>query len=246
MPKKIDNSFYNDLEEKWYVCQDHPVALLRAENEARFPWIQKKIELMYGNHSCEILDIGCGGGYLANTLAQDGHKVTGVDLSETSLKIAQEKDLTKTVNYIKADAYELPFLPESFDIICSMDFLEHVEYPEKIIAKTSQLLRKGGLFFFHTFNRNIFSYLFVIKGVEWCVRNTPKNMHLYRLFIKPEEIKQMLKTNELTFLDIVGLSPQVKSYAFLKMLVTRKVPSSLHFKIHQSLTTGYLGVAKKS
>lgn len=246
MEKEINNHFYDDLEEEWYTSCIHPIALLRAENAARMPWILQAIETHFGKKSCSILDIGCGAGFLANTLALYGHKVSGIDVSEKSLKIAKEKDTTRSVNYLKEDAYALSFSDNSFDVICALDFLEHVEKPEKIIEKVSSLLREGGIFFYHTFNRNLLSYFFVIKGVEWFVKNTPKNMHIYRLFIKPQELFNMLKTYGLETKDIVGVSPHIKSRAFWKMLVTRKVPSSLKFKVHSSLMTGYLGMAKKS
>lgn len=243
MATKINNDFYDDLEEQWYHATDHPIALLRAENKTRIPWIEKKIESHFGNKGCTVLDIGCGAGFLCNALAKKGHEVTGIDLSHKSLEVAKKKDETQSVNYIVADGYNPPFDEGSFDVICAMDFLEHIEKPETVIKKAASLLKKDGLFFFHTFNRNLLSYLMIIKGVEWFVKNSPKDMHLYKLFIKPKELKEILNKNKLKTLEIVGFSPSI-NLSLLKMVITKNVPPSIQFKIHNSLTTGYLGFAK--
>lgn len=237
----INNAFYETLKEKWHLSTNHPVALLRAENALRNPWIAKQLS----PHS-KVLDIGCGGGFLTNFLAQEGHQVFGVDLSLESLKVAQEGDKTKTVDYQVADAVALPFPSESFDVVTAMDLLEHVESPSKVISEAARILKPGGLFFFHTFNRNFLSWLIVIKGVEWCVKNTPPNMHVYPLFIKPKELIKMCQENTLKVEKIVGVRPKFLNIAFWKMLLTRRVPSSFEFKFTNSLLTGYSGVAKKT
>ncbi|HSX26160.1 MAG TPA: bifunctional 2-polyprenyl-6-hydroxyphenol methylase/3-demethylubiquinol 3-O-methyltransferase UbiG, partial [Chlamydiales bacterium] len=161
-PQTINNDFYEDLEEHWYTAFDHPVALLRAENAIRIPWIREEIS----HHlPSKVLDIGCGAGLLTNALAAAGHHVAGIDLSSTSLQIAKKYDKTHQVNYQIANAYSLPFPDNHFDTVCAMDVLEHVEDPGLLIAEASRVLKPNGLFFFHTFNRNPLSYLFIIKGV---------------------------------------------------------------------------------
>ncbi len=240
---RINNAFYEDLKDSWYDDPCHPVALLRAENAARNPWILERIRTLLGL-SKDILDIGCGAGFLSNALAQAGHRVTGIDLSATSLQVAEKRDLTKTVRYLQLDAFALPFPDQSFDVVCAMDFLEHVEMPGQIVREAARLLRPGGLFFFHTFNRNPLSWLIVIKAVEWCVPNTPANMHLYSFFIKPSELKKWCSEAGLTVREIHGLSPRIASFAFWKSLIERKVDKKLEFRFTSNLTTGYLGVAK--
>ncbi len=189
-----------------------------------------------------ILDIGCGGGFLTNALAEAGHTVSGIDLSIESLRIAAETDATGTVNYSKADAYDLCFEKQSFDVVCAMDLLEHVGKPEKVIQEAARVLRPGGQFFFHTFNRNWFSYLFALKGVEWFCPNVPKNMHLYRYFIRPSELSAMLHKNGFRVDKMHGLSP-VCNGAFWKMLLTRRISQKFRFKLSRSLSCGYLGFA---
>ena len=235
----INNDFYEELHEGWYTASDHPIALLRAENRVRIPWI---IQEMGKNQT--VLDIGCGAGMLTNALAQEGHRVFGIDLSSSSLEVAKNHDLTKQVFYQTANAYSLPFSDQFFDIVCAMDILEHVEHPHLLISEASRVLKPGGRFFFHTFNRNFFSYLVIIKGVEWCVPNAPKNMHVYPLFIKPRELSKLCQANDLDVVCLQGFSPKISSKAFWQMLFQRKVPENFTFRFSRSLKTGYCGYAK--
>jgi 2-polyprenyl-6-hydroxyphenyl methylase/3-demethylubiquinone-9 3-methyltransferase len=237
--KRINNDFYHDLGEGWYDHSNHPVALLRAENAARIPWVAKRL-----SPGSKVLDVGCGAGLLANALAKMGHQVTGIDLSETSLTVAKAHDETKSANYLTANAYSLPFQNNEFDAVCAMDVLEHVEEPHLLIGEAARVLKPKGVLFFHTFNRTLLSYLMVIKGVEWCVQNTPRNMHVYPLFIKPRELEDILELHKMRVQDIWGFRPEF-SRAFWKMCATRKVPSNLRFRFCRSLRTGYCGFARK-
>lgn len=236
----INNDFYDELAEGWYTATNHPIALLRAENAVRVPWIINQI----GSHKT-VLDIGCGAGILTNALAKEGHTVFGIDLSAKSLEIAEQYDQTKKVTYQVANAYSLPYPDKSFDVVCAMDVLEHVEEPRLLISEASRVLVPGGLFFFHTFNRNPLSYLLIIKGVDWCVPNAPKNMHVYPLFIKPQELAEFCEEQDLQILQLHGFRPQIFSRAFLKMVFTRKVPNNFSFCFSKSLATGYCGCSQK-
>lgn len=240
----INNAFYDDLGEMWTESSDHPVALLRAENALRNPWIQIVLARKF-SHPCKVLDVGCGGGYLTNFLAKKGHLVSGVDLSEQSLIIAKKNDTTTSVDYHRASAYELPFADATFDAVSAMDLLEHVEQPAQVVKEASRVLKKGGLFFFHTFNRNLLSYFMIIKGVEWCFSNTPKNMHVYPLFIKPEELKAICENHKLQVDEIKGVRPDFSQGAFWKMVLTKKVAEDFRFVFTSSLKTGYSGFASR-
>lgn len=239
---RINNDFYNDLD--WHEEKEHPIALLRAENRLRNPWIAEVIQKRLG--PSKVLDIGCGAGFLTNFLAEEGHEVHGIDLSAPSLQIAKQNDLTQKVQYQVASAYSLPYPDASFDAVTAMDLLEHVEEPQKVIAEAARLLRPGALFFFHTFNRNPLSYLIIIKGVEWCVRNTPKNMHVYPLFIKPKELQIMCENNQLNVENIQGVRPDFKRGSFWKMVATRQVPEDFRFIFTPSLMTGYCGYSQRN
>lgn len=240
----INNAFYDELLEKWHSAYDHPIALLRAENATRIPWILSEISERFPL-GASLLDIGCGAGLLTNAAQKAGFIATGIDISESSLSIARKLDATRQVRYLKACAYSLPFPDHSFEAVSAMDILEHVEKPHLLIAEASRVLKKGGIFFFHTFNRNIFSYFLIIKGVEWCVKNTPKNMHVYPLFIKPSELKNLCAQHHLQTLMTIGLRPKFFSLPFFKMLCTRKVPPNFRFCFSKSLLTGYCGIAQK-
>jgi 2-polyprenyl-6-hydroxyphenyl methylase / 3-demethylubiquinone-9 3-methyltransferase len=232
---KVNNAFYDQLQEDWYEGSDHPIALLRAENAVRNPWILQRL-----GTPRRVLDLGCGGGLLTNSLAQAGHQVTGVDLSAQSLEVAKQRDTTGSVRYIHANALQLELPPASFDAVCAMDFLEHVEEPEQIVATAARLLKPGGLFFFHTFSRNWLSYLLVIKGVEWFVPNTPPQMHLYKLFIQPKELSHWCQESKLQIQEMHGLVPQIP----LRGLLRRRVQDGLRFRFSRSLLTGYVGMAR--
>lgn len=240
----INNAFYDELDEMWHGAMDHPVALLRAENDLRNPWIQEVLEqksLLFAH----ILDIGCGGGFLTHFLAKKGHCVKGIDLSPQSLEIAKQLDPTQTIEYKRASAYALPYADASFDVCCAMDLLEHVENPAQVIQEASRVLKPGGLFFFHTFNRNLLSYFMVIKGVEWCFSNAPANMHVYPLFIKPSELTDLCENHQLHVEELKGVRPDFSSKAFWRMVLTKKMRADFRFVFTPSLKTGYSGFAKK-
>jgi len=238
----INNAFYDDLGSMWNEAENHPIGLLRAENRCRIPWILETIQKRY-QKPIDVLDLGCGGGFLTHALAKENHRVVGIDLSASSLTIARDNDPTDRVHYQTADACSVDMPDSSFDVICAMDLLEHVETPELLIKEASRLLRKGGLFFFHTFNRTLLSYFLVIKGVEWFVQNTPPQMHVYHLFIKPKELKKMCVSACLSIEEIKGFSPKIMQGPLFKMLFTRRVPENFRFHFTKSLKTGYIGFA---
>lgn len=243
---EVDNSIYDLYGDKWYTAYDDPVALLRAESKVKTPWVIEKIKKHFDNISeLELLDVGCGGGFLSNELAENGFKVTGVDLSPESVIVAARYDKTKSVKYLTADAYNLPFADSSFDVITAMDFLEHVEDPLSVIKEFSRKLKPNGLFIFHTFNRNFIAGLVIIKAVELLVKNTPKNLHVLRLFIKPEELTQYCEQSGLSVLKMTGIKPVFSSIP-IKNVFTGVVPKELKFELTSSLKLSYMGYAIKS
>jgi 2-polyprenyl-6-hydroxyphenyl methylase/3-demethylubiquinone-9 3-methyltransferase len=240
----VNNEIYEALGDRWYDAEDDPVALLRAESNLRNPWVAEEIAGTLGASGRAVLDIGCGGGFLANHLASRGHRVTGLDASRDALAVAARHDRTGSVHYQHGDAFALPFAEASFDVVCAMDFLEHVERPERVIAEAARVLKPSGLFFFHTFNRNVLSWLIVIKGVEWFVRNTPRDMHVLRLFLTPEEVSASCHGHGLEVLRIRGTRPKL-GWSFWRMLVTRRVPKEFCFTFTNSTRLGFSGMARK-
>jgi 2-polyprenyl-6-hydroxyphenyl methylase/3-demethylubiquinone-9 3-methyltransferase len=241
----VNNAVYDELGERWYDADDDPVALLRAESASRTPWIVSEIETRLSRMPVRVLDMGCGGGFLSNALALAGHEVTGVDSSTSSLDVAARHDGTRRVRYTLCDARRLPFEGGSFDVVCAMDFLEHVDEPRGVIAEAARVLAPGGLFFFHTFNRSLLAWLVVIKGVEWFVKNTPKDLHVLRLFLKPDEVCAMCAAHDLSVQTLRGLEPVLFSRAFLRLLGTRTVPRDFEFRFTRSTRIAYTGVAAK-
>jgi 2-polyprenyl-6-hydroxyphenyl methylase/3-demethylubiquinone-9 3-methyltransferase len=180
---------------------------------------------------------------LSNYLARSAFEVTGIDASEASIDVAMRHDHTRKVRYLVGQAERLPFADGSFDVVCAMDFLEHVERPAAVVAEVARVLKPGGVFFFHTFNRNPLAWLVIIKGVEWFVKNTPRHMHVLRLFIKPGELEKMCSAHGLAFRVLLGSEPVVFSWAFWRMLLTRVVPRDFRFRFSKSTRLAYTGYA---
>jgi 2-polyprenyl-6-hydroxyphenyl methylase/3-demethylubiquinone-9 3-methyltransferase len=241
---EVNNAFYDSLGERWYAAEDDPVALLRAEARIHHPWIAERLRARFGTYA-RVLDVGCGAGFIANRLARDGYEVTGLDASPESLRVARLHDRTGSVRYEFGDALRLPYLDASFDAVCAMDFLEHVEEPGRVVREAARVLRPGGLFFFHTFNRNPLAWLVVIKGVEWFVRNTPPNLHVLRLFVKPEELRHICEGAELRPLELQGSAPVVLARAFFRMLLTGRVGADFCFRFTRSTHIAYIGCAER-
>ena len=244
LARPVNNALYDTLGERWYAADDDPVALLRAESRLRNPWVLEHIRARLGA-SARVLDVGCGAGFLSNYLAANALEVEGIDASAESLAVAQRHDASGSVRYVLGDALALPYADASFDAVCAMDFLEHVEDPEKVVAEASRVLRPGGLFFFHTFNRNPVAWLIVIKGVEWFVRNTPADMHVLRLFLKPSELQRFCGRAQLRTIALHGSSPVIWSRAFWRMLLTRVVPPDFRFQFTRSTLLAYTGYCER-
>jgi 2-polyprenyl-6-hydroxyphenyl methylase / 3-demethylubiquinone-9 3-methyltransferase len=239
----VNNEIYDEYGERWYTAKDDPVALLRAEARARYGWIVSELTGRYSSGSIHILDVGCGAGFLANPLALNGYRVTGLDASKSALEVARNHDTTRTVDYRHGDAYKLEFDAGIFDVVCAMDFLEHVEYPDRVVQEVARVLKPGGSFFFYTFNRNLLAWLIVIKGVEWFIRNTPRRMHRLNYFIKPAEMRRMCFKNRMSVVRCCGLAPKIFQTAFWKMLVTGAVEDRFTFSFTRHQLIGYIGIA---
>ncbi|MBY0413078.1 MAG: bifunctional 2-polyprenyl-6-hydroxyphenol methylase/3-demethylubiquinol 3-O-methyltransferase UbiG [Bdellovibrionales bacterium] len=245
--QKINNQFYDTYGDKWYTTHNDPVALLRAQAVVLVPWVIENVsEYLKGEpKSLKFLDIGCGAGFLSNPLAAHGYQVSGIDTSMDSLDVAKKHDFTGSVNYQYADAYHLPFEDQSFDVLVVMDFLEHIERPQDVIKEFARVLRPKGLFLFHTFNRNFKAYLLVIKFVEWFINNTPKDMHVLDLFIKPEELKEYCESNSMKVIKIEGIMPILSSIP-IKNYFSGVVPENVIFKFSKEISVSYIGVAVKN
>ncbi len=239
----INNDIYKSLDDKWYTGNDY-VALLRSEARARNPYIKEKI-LHYFSHDCKILDIGCGGGLLCNDLANISNNIIGIDMHAEPLIIARKYNTLNNVNYMQGNALQLPFANETFDAVSILDVLEHVDSYEIALSEAIRVLKKEGLLFFHTFNRNLFTKYFVIKAMEWFVKGTPKHLHVYQLFIKPQELINYLSKENCNLIEVKGLNPKFTIKNFTKLLFKNEVDANFSFTFSNRLHAGYIGFAQK-
>jgi 2-polyprenyl-6-hydroxyphenyl methylase/3-demethylubiquinone-9 3-methyltransferase len=178
---------------------------LHAINPLRLDWIKSFVNL----EGKKVVDIGCGGGILAESISQSGADTTGIDLSEKALKVAElhalEVGANLTYRSISAEALAEE-QAEQYDVVTCMEMLEHVPDPASVVRACAKLCKPGGTLFFSTLNRNPKSYLFAIIGAEYILKLLPKGTHEYAKFIKPSELAAFTRHAGLEVLGIKGLS----------------------------------------
>ena len=177
---------------------------LHLINPLRSDYINKKINVS----GKSVLDVGCGGGILSESLARKGAKVTGIDLSEGPLKVAQirNKKVNLDIDYKKISTNQLVDSGEKFDVIACLEMLEHVPDPSEIVADCEKLLKKNGHIFFSTINRNLKSFVFAILGAEYILNILPQGTHDFEKLIKPSELRNYIDESGLYFEEIRGMS----------------------------------------
>ena len=156
-----------------------------------------------------VLDVGCGGGILAESMAARGAKVTGIDMGEAPLEVARLHLLEsgQQVEYRRIPVEELATeMPAQFDVVTCMEMLEHVPDPASVIAACATLVKPGGQVFFSTINRNPKSYLFAIVGAEYILRMLPKGTHDFAKFIRPSELNRWTRKAGLDTADLTGMT----------------------------------------
>ena len=161
---------------------------LHEINPLRLDWIREHVDL----DGQRALDVGCGGGILAESLATSGAQVTGIDMAEGPLAVARLHQIESgaEVEYLHATAEELAMQRAGqYDIVTCLEMLEHVPSPPQVIASVTELVKPGGHVFFSTINRNPKSFLFAIVGAEYVLRLLPAGTHEYQKFIRPSELE---------------------------------------------------------
>jgi len=156
-----------------------------------------------------VLDVGCGGGILAESMAARGAKVTGIDMGQAPLEVARLHLLEsgQQVEYRRIPVEELAAeMPAQFDVVTCMEMLEHVPDPASVIAACATLVKPGGQVFFSTINRNPKSYLLAIVGAEYILRMLPKGTHDFAKFIRPSELNRWARTAGLDTADLTGMT----------------------------------------
>ena len=187
---------------------------LHQINPLRLDWIDGLTPL----HGKQVIDVGCGGGILAEAMARKGAQVTGIDLAEKSLKVAQLHGLESgvSVRYEQIATEDMAQRePGQFDVVTCMEMLEHVPEPESVVQACSALAKPGGWVVFSTLNRNPKSFLFAIVGAEYVLRLLPRGTHEYSKFIKPSELSRAARNAGLELVELIGMTynPITKVYA---------------------------------
>jgi 2-polyprenyl-6-hydroxyphenyl methylase/3-demethylubiquinone-9 3-methyltransferase len=187
---------------------------LHEINPLRLEWINARAALAGKN----VIDIGCGGGILTESMARKGATVTGIDLGEKALKVADLHSLESgvAVRYKLIAAEDMAAQePGQYDVVTCMEMLEHVPDPGAIVRAAAALVKPGGHLFFSTLNRNPKAYLFAVIGAEYLLRMLPKGTHDYDKFITPSELSQFIRSAGLEVAGFKGMgyNPLTKIYS---------------------------------
>jgi len=196
---------FSDLAHRWWDPESE-FRPLHEINPLRLNWIDSHASLAGKN----VLDIGCGGGILSESMATRGAQVTGIDLSEKALSVAKLHMLEsgqQNLGYqlISAEAMAAE-RPQSFDVVTCMEMLEHVPDPASVVKACAQLVKPGGYVFFSTINRNLKAYVLAVIGAEYVLNMLPRGTHDYRKFIKPSELSSMARQTGLEIEELLGMT----------------------------------------
>lgn len=229
-----DDYFFAAYADQWW-CTDSKMNPLRSFNPERFAYFDRYVE--GGWEGKRVLDVGCGGGYTAEFLAQRGAVMSGLDPSGKLIAVADRhaRQTGKDIDYRIGVSERLPFDDAEFDIVTCVDVLEHVESPAQAVSEVRRVLKPGGLFLFDTINRTLRSRLMMIWLPERILGIVPRGAHDWSDFVKPAEM--------LGYLREAGLTP-VGRLAGIAIRGQRK-DGSLKLKSTEDLSSLYLGVARR-
>ncbi|MBA3594733.1 MAG: bifunctional 2-polyprenyl-6-hydroxyphenol methylase/3-demethylubiquinol 3-O-methyltransferase UbiG [Polaromonas sp.] len=195
---------FSDLAHRWWDTESE-FRPLHQINPLRLGWIESLAPIQ----GKRVLDIGCGGGILADAMARQGAQVLGIDLASKALKVAQLHALeagTQGVEYREISAEALAAeQPGSFDVVTCMEMLEHVPDPSSVVRACATLVKPGGHVFFSTINRNAKAFLFAIVGAEYVLSLLPRGTHEYAKFIKPSELARYCRAAGLNLQHTRGM-----------------------------------------
>ncbi len=207
---------FNQLAHRWWDPESE-FKPLHEINPLRLNYIDQ----LAGLDKKEVLDVGCGGGILSESMAERGATVTGIDMGEQPLKVAKLHLLESgnKVDYRHIAAEELAKeKPNHYDIVTCMEMLEHVPDPESIVRSCAKLVKPGGWVFFSTLNRNPKSYLYAVIGAEYILNLLPRGTHDYAKLIKPSELARMARGGGLDVEAITGMTynPLTQVYSLVR------------------------------
>ena len=206
---------FNAQAHYWWDHEHGPFCMLHRVNPIRMQYILKHATLL----NKPVLDLGCGGGILTESIYKEGAETTGIDLAEESIEIAKRHaaDQHYNIDYQCVDIItKVKEYSKRFAVITCMEMLEHVSDIQSIVNAISELLSDDGIAFFSTLNRTVMSYLQAIIGAEYIMSLLPKGTHNYNHFIKPSELSTILINANLEIIDITGINyhPLNKSFSY--------------------------------
>ncbi|MGL6315059.1 bifunctional 2-polyprenyl-6-hydroxyphenol methylase/3-demethylubiquinol 3-O-methyltransferase UbiG [Vibrio sp. WXL103] len=210
-PKEIQK--FEEMASRWWDLEGE-FKPLHQINPLRLNYVLERANGLFGK---QVLDVGCGGGILAESMARQEAIVTGLDMGREPLEVARLRSIETgiKVNYLQNTVEQhAADKPEQYDVVTCMEMLEHVPDPQSVISSVAKLVKPGGHVFFSTLNRNIKSYLFAIVGAEKLLRIVPEGTHNHDKFIKPSEMIKMIDHTPLIERGITGLhyNPLTDSY----------------------------------
>ena len=202
--KKSEFDHFSRLASDWW-SKNGKFKILHDIQPIRIKYIQETLNKNNLN-KIKILDIGCGGGLLAEPMCRLGAEVTAIDASEKNINVAKlhSKKNDLKINYICTSPEKLQ-IKNKFDVILNMEIVEHVEDVNFFLKSSSKLLKKNGIMFIATLNKTLKSYIFAIVGAEYILRWLPIGTHEWEKFLKPEELISILKKNDLNIDKLDGM-----------------------------------------
>lgn len=260
----VDNDLYNQPGDIWWGeagSQIGALSLLRvALNPARFGYFRQVLteRLKLEPQTLRALDIGCGGGLLAEEFARLGCQVTGIDPSAPSIATARAHASQSglAIAYLVGVGEQVPFADASFDLVYCCDVLEHVSDLERVMAETARVLKPGGVYCFDTVNRTLFSKLVTIKLFqEWrATAFLPPNLHAWEQYITPTELKRLLARHGLAAQEMIGMTPAANPLTIPRLLWRYKrgrlslqqLGAAARFKVGGHTRATYVGYALKA
>ena len=225
--KQINNALYNEQGNTWWDENQCLHLLKSSVNPARLGYFRRLLDqaLKFDYRGAAALDVGCGGGILAEEFAGMGFQVTGIDPSELSLTTARQhaQAMGLSIQYREGTGESIPFADNAYPVVYCCDVLEHVRDLPKVISEIYRVSKPGGVFFFDTLNRTFISKLVAIKiWQEWkSMAFMPPRLHEWRMFIRPEELRGLLVQAGFEFKEFRGTSPDVSIPKMISLLRKR-------------------------